>query len=113
MKRGIAEKAVPFLHSRKEKPSPLGGKVSAKQNVPNFHRCRAGTSPMSTPACGKAQTMLPNDPVMLLSYINTHLRDDYESLDDLCSSLDLDKETLCEKLGEIGYTYREETNSFS
>ena len=31
---------------------------------------------------------LPNDPVMLMSFCNARLRDEYESLDELCSSLD-------------------------
>ena len=30
---------------------------------------------------------LPKDPMVLLSFINTKLRDDYPSLDELCSSL--------------------------
>lgn len=41
---------------------------------------------------------LPQDPVMLLSYINTQLRDFYPSLDELCKSLDTDKEQLINKL---------------
>ena len=38
--------------------------------------------------------MLPQDPMILLSYINTKLRDEYPSLDDLCSSLDADQEEI-------------------
>ena len=34
---------------------------------------------------------LPNDPVMLMSFCNARLRDEYESLDELCSSLYVDK----------------------
>ncbi len=56
--------------------------------------------------------MLPSDPVILLSFINTRLRDEYASLDELCASLDVDKDHICEKLGEIGYTYRKESNAF-
>ena len=37
---------------------------------------------------------LPNDPVMLMSFCNARLRDEYESLDELCSSLDVDKGEL-------------------
>lgn len=37
---------------------------------------------------------LPNDPAILLSYINTLLRDKYASLDDLCASLDIDEDEL-------------------
>lgn len=35
---------------------------------------------------------IPNDPVMLLSYINTQLRDFYPTLDELCSALNLSKD---------------------
>ena len=38
-------------------------------------------------------TVLPKDPVILLSYINTQLRDFYPSLDELCISLNADKQT--------------------
>ncbi|MBO4920349.1 MAG: DUF4250 domain-containing protein, partial [Lachnospiraceae bacterium] len=40
---------------------------------------------------------LPSDPNILLSLINTKLRDDFASLDDLCNSLDVDKEELLNK----------------
>ena len=33
--------------------------------------------------------MLPQDPAMLLSYVNMKLRDQYASLDDLCDDLDI------------------------
>ena len=56
--------------------------------------------------------MIPNDPMMLLSFINMKLRDDYDSLDELCRSLDIDKEKIKAKLGSIGYTYNREINQF-
>ncbi len=56
--------------------------------------------------------MIPKDPMILLSYINTQLRDHYANLDDLCSSLDLSVEELKEKLGQIDYVYDEESNQF-
>ena len=37
---------------------------------------------------------LPKDSVMLLSYINTQLRDFYPNLDELCKTLDVDKDEL-------------------
>lgn len=55
---------------------------------------------------------IPNDPVMLLSYINTQLRDFYDNLDDLCSSLDILKEELINKLKTINYEYSDEKNQF-
>lgn len=55
---------------------------------------------------------LPQDPIMLLSYINTMLRDKYSSLDDLCRSLDVDQKELMTKLGEISAEYMPEINQF-
>ena len=37
--------------------------------------------------------MLPQDPNILLSYINTKLRDQYPSLEALCEDLDVTKRT--------------------
>lgn len=56
--------------------------------------------------------MLPNDPVILLSVINTKLRDYYPSLDALCEDLSVNKEEITKKLSMIGYTYKEERNQF-
>ena len=47
--------------------------------------------------------MLPMDPVMRLSFVNTKLRDFYDSLDALCQDLDVDKEELVESLKVINY----------
>lgn len=55
---------------------------------------------------------VPKDPVMLLSYINTQLRDYYPSLKDLCQSLALDEEAIKEKLKAIDYEYVPEQNRF-
>ena len=56
--------------------------------------------------------MIPKDPIMLLSYMNTQLRDNYSSLDDLCSSLDVDKQEIVEKLAKVNYVYDETLNKF-
>lgn len=56
--------------------------------------------------------MIPNDPVMLLSYVNLKLRDYYKNLDDLCENEDVDKQALLDKLSGIGYVYKEESNQF-
>ena len=56
---------------------------------------------------------LPSDPNILLSLINTKLRDDYSSLDELCDSLDVDKEKLVSDLKAAGYIYNTSTNQFS
>jgi len=56
--------------------------------------------------------MIPKDPVMLLSYLNTQLRDNYESLEDLCLSMDLDKEEIEGKMAGIDYYYDGGRNQF-
>ncbi len=55
---------------------------------------------------------LPNDPAILLSYINTQLRDHYPSLEELCASLNLDASVICQKLDAIGYIYNSSLNQF-
>ena len=56
--------------------------------------------------------MVPQDPVMLLSFLNMKLRDFYGSLDALCEDLDLNREEILEKMKQINYTYDEENNRF-
>ncbi len=56
--------------------------------------------------------MLPKDPMILLSYINTKLRDFYPSLSALCRDLAVDEAALREKLGALGYSYQSEQNQF-
>ena len=55
---------------------------------------------------------LPEDPVMLLSFVNTKLRDQYASLDALCDDLDAERESIEKTLAGIGYTYNSEKNQF-
>ena len=38
--------------------------------------------------------MLPNDPIMLMSVVNTKLRDIYPSLERLCDDLDISERSL-------------------
>ena len=56
--------------------------------------------------------MIPKDPVMLLSYVNTQLRDFYPSLDALADGLDIDKKEVEEKLRGIDYHYDAAQNKF-
>jgi len=56
--------------------------------------------------------MLPQDPVMLFSYLNMKLRDQYQSLMDLCDDLDEDEASLLKLMREAGYTYDPEKNQF-
>lgn len=55
---------------------------------------------------------LPKDPFILLSYINTKLRDDYSSLDALCEDLDVDRSELEAKLAAAGFDYMPAINQF-
>lgn len=56
--------------------------------------------------------MLPNQPMILLSFINTKLRDDYDSLDALCDDFRVARDEIEEKLGSIDYEYDAELNKF-
>ena len=51
--------------------------------------------------------MLPNDPFLLFSVINTKLRDYYKNLDELCYDLQIDKTDIINKISSIGYEYDE------
>ena len=55
---------------------------------------------------------LPEDPVMLYSFINLKLRDFYPSLDALCEDMNVDKSELLKKLSSAGFEYDEEHNQF-
>lgn len=57
-------------------------------------------------------SMIPQDPMMLYSFINMKLRDQYPSLTELCKSMDLDQEELLAKLATVGFEYNEELNKF-
>ena len=57
--------------------------------------------------------MLPKDPQMLLSVINTRLRDFYDSFLDLCDSEDADPEEIETILKQAGYHYDPEKNTFT
>lgn len=56
--------------------------------------------------------MLPKDPFMLLSVVNTRLRDEYTSLDELCKALELSREELEKRLEGAGFAYDPERNAF-
>lgn len=56
--------------------------------------------------------MIPKDPIMLLSFLNLKLRDNYETLDKLCEDLELDKEEIISKMSDIHYFYNEQTKQF-
>lgn len=56
--------------------------------------------------------MLPRDPAILLSVVNTHLRDRYPSLQALCDDLDESEAELCDRLAVLGYHYDPSVNRF-
>lgn len=55
---------------------------------------------------------LPADPMMLFSVVNTKLRDDFSSLDELCGALGVCREELEKKLGAAGFEYNAAQNKF-
>lgn len=55
---------------------------------------------------------LPKDPAMLMSYVNTKLRDDYPSLDALCDDLHIDRAQLEAALAAAGFEYSAANNKF-
>lgn len=56
--------------------------------------------------------ILPSNPFALLSFVNTKLRDEYDSLDSLVNDLNLDKIDIINKLKMINYEYDEKYNQF-
>lgn len=55
---------------------------------------------------------LPKDPVILLSYINTQLRDNYASLTEFCTANSCSPEDIIRSLESIDYHYNSDTNQF-
>ena len=53
---------------------------------------------------------LPQDPMMLYSVVNTKLRDEYSSLDDLCADMNVDRKNIEEALGQAGFEYNAAQN---
>ena len=55
---------------------------------------------------------MPKDPVMLLSFVNTQLRDNYNTLEELCKSYMGSEKEITDKLKTINYEYNTEKNQF-
>ncbi len=55
---------------------------------------------------------LPQDPFILLSFINTKLRDEYADLDSLCDDLGIVRSDITEPLEAAGFVYMPEINQF-
>jgi len=56
--------------------------------------------------------MIPQDPVMLLSFVNLKLRDYYSDLQAMCEDLDVSEQEIKEKLAAIDYHYDKVQNKF-
>ena len=57
-------------------------------------------------------TKLPNDPMILLSFVNTKLRDEYPDLSKMCSDMEIDAQEIETKLSSIDYHYEPSLNRF-
>lgn len=55
---------------------------------------------------------LPKDPVMLLSVVNTQLRDNYSSLAELAGAYITTEDSIKEALASVDYHYDESLNQF-
>lgn len=55
---------------------------------------------------------IPNDPVMLYSFLNTKLRDHYHSFEALCDDMNLNEEEILTKLAAMDFHYDKEKNQF-
>lgn len=55
---------------------------------------------------------LPKDPMILLSFVNTKLRDEFTDLEEFCKEEDISIESLKEQLESIGFQYNETIHQF-
>lgn len=55
---------------------------------------------------------LPKDPFMLLSFVNTKLRDEFPSLESFCDDLGINQQEIISILRKIDYKYDKEKNQF-
>lgn len=56
---------------------------------------------------------MPKDPMILLSYVNTQLRDFYSSLSELCEETGWSEQELTTRLSQIDYHYDFGNNRFA
>jgi hypothetical protein len=56
--------------------------------------------------------MLPKDPMILFSFLNTKLRDQYSSLEALCEDMEADQQALLDAMASVGFHYDPERNAF-
>lgn len=60
----------------------------------------------------KLKTFASMDPHLLVGLVNTELRNNAESLDDLCKTHDLEEAALIARLAEADYHFSEEAGQF-
>lgn len=95
-----------FMHFEAPVPEDMTAMIE------RFRRRMQGLYPeLQTPKT--MNTNIPQDPYMLLSFMNTKLRDEYGSIETLCEDLDVDPDDIIAKLEAIGYEYNPDTNQFS
>ncbi len=56
--------------------------------------------------------MIPKDPIMLLSFVNTQLRDNYSSLEEFCRAFNTDINNITKSLNTVNYFYDRSLNQF-
>lgn len=59
------------------------------------------------------EQILAMDSYILLSWVNTKLRDQFKSLEDLCEDSNISTSDITQKLAKIEYIYVIERNQFS
>ena len=55
---------------------------------------------------------LPSDDAILLSFVNTKLRDEFSSLSDFCECYGAEEGEVVSRLAALGYKYDEDQNAF-
>lgn len=55
---------------------------------------------------------IPQDPIILLSYVNTKLRDQFATLEEFCDTYDVEEDYIRDILSSVDYQYDEITNQF-
>lgn len=55
---------------------------------------------------------IPQDPIILLSYVNTKLRDQFATLEEFCDTYDIEENYIRDILSSVDYQYDEITNQF-
>lgn len=55
---------------------------------------------------------IPNDPHILISYVNLKLRDYYSNLEAFCDDMNVSQNEIEKKLNGAGYFYDRDANQF-